>query len=132
MDKIGASGALVRLSVEAAEDNQSSVHRYYGFRFCSQLSSECFHSFSCWLGAAFDGLVISGDGDGRNLASVRRSDHSLQADAAASVHRAVTTTLAAELTKMHVMDFFLNVQWSVGWAAVIAMLIAHFFIQRWF
>ena len=40
--------------------------------------------------------------------------------------------MAAELTKMHVMDFFLNVQWSVGWAAVIAMLIAHVFIQRWF
>ena len=40
--------------------------------------------------------------------------------------------LAADLTKMHVMDFFLNVQWTIGWVAVIAMLVAHFFIQRWF
>ena len=38
----------------------------------------------------------------------------------------------ADLTKMHVMDFFLNVQWTIGWVAVIAMLVAHFFIQRWF
>lgn len=40
--------------------------------------------------------------------------------------------LAADLTKMHVMDFFLNVQWSIGWFVVIFMLITHFFVQRWF
>lgn len=39
--------------------------------------------------------------------------------------------LAADLTKMHVMDFFLNVQWTIAWVVVIAMLIAHYFVQRW-
>ena len=40
--------------------------------------------------------------------------------------------LAADLTHMHVMDFFLNVQWNIGWFIVPFMLAAHFFIQRWF
>ena len=40
--------------------------------------------------------------------------------------------LAADLTKMHVMDFFLNVQWVIGWAVVPVMLVANYFIQKWF
>lgn len=40
--------------------------------------------------------------------------------------------LAADLTKMHVMDFFLNVQWVIGWAVVPVMLIANYFAQKWF
>ncbi|MDO5532195.1 C4-dicarboxylate transporter DcuC [Sutterella sp.] len=38
--------------------------------------------------------------------------------------------LAAELTKMHVMDFFLNVQVMVGWAAVVVMLVVNYFVQK--
>lgn len=40
--------------------------------------------------------------------------------------------LAADLTKMHVMDFFLNVQWVIGWAVVPVMPIANYFAQKWF
>ena len=40
--------------------------------------------------------------------------------------------LAADLTHMHVMDFFLNVQWTVAWLAVVVLLFAHYFTQRWF
>ncbi len=40
--------------------------------------------------------------------------------------------LGADLTNMHVMDFFLNIQWTVAWPAVIVLLISHFFIQQWF
>ena len=40
--------------------------------------------------------------------------------------------LAADLTKMHVMDFFLNVQWTIAWLVVVVILFAHYFTQRWF
>ena len=40
--------------------------------------------------------------------------------------------LGADLTNMHVMDFFLNIQWTVAWPAVIVLLISHYFIQQWF
>lgn len=40
--------------------------------------------------------------------------------------------LAAELTNMHIMDFFINVQWAVGCLAVPVSLIVHFFVQRYF
>ena len=35
--------------------------------------------------------------------------------------------LAADLTHMHVMDFFLNVQWTIAWLAVVVLLFAHYF-----
>ena len=40
--------------------------------------------------------------------------------------------LASELLHMHVMDFFLNVQWVVGWLAVPVMLVVNYFIQKHF
>ncbi len=42
------------------------------------------------------------------------------------------TLMGSELTNMHVMDFFLNVQWAVGWVVIPVTLAAHFFIQKWF
>ncbi len=40
--------------------------------------------------------------------------------------------LASELLHMHVMDFFLNVQWVVGWLAVPVMLVVNYFVQKHF
>ena len=40
--------------------------------------------------------------------------------------------MASELTNMHVMDFFLNVQVVVGWVFIPVTLAMHFFLQKWF
>lgn len=130
MDKIGASGALVRLSVKPLKMIKAPyIVMVLGFALSLVLN--VFIPSAAGLAlllmvSLYPVMVMGGISRQSAAATI------LAGGCCCFGPSGGNNLLAAELTKMHVMDFFLNVQWSVGWAAVIAMLIAHFFIQRWF
>ncbi|WP_277040741.1 C4-dicarboxylate transporter DcuC [Turicimonas muris] len=130
MDKIGASGALVRLSVRPLKIIKAPyIVMVLGFALSLVLN--VFIPSAAGLAlllmvSLYPVMVMAGISRQSAAATI------LAGGCCCFGPSGGNNLLAAELTKMHVMDFFLNVQWSVGWAAVIAMLIAHFFIQRWF
>lgn len=130
MDKIGASGALVRLSVKPLK----LIHSPYlimTLGFVIGLVLNIFIPSAVGLAlllmvSLYPVLVMGGISRQSAAATI------LVGGCCCFGPSGSNNLLAADLTKMHVMDFFLNVQWSIGWVAVIGMLIAHFFVQRWF
>lgn len=130
MDQIGASGALVRLSVKPLKLIKAP-YIVMTLGFILSLILNVFIPSAAGLAlllmVSLYPVMVMG---GISRQSPQQPSWSAAAVVLGPVRRQQPS--GADLTKMHVMDFFLNVQWTIGWVAVIAMLVAHFFIQRWF
>ena len=132
MDRIGAAGALVRLSVKPL----SYMHSPYLIMVLGTMISIALNVFipsaaglALLLMVSMYPILLAGAG------GVSRQS------AAASIVMSgcvclgpsgANNLLGSELTNMHVMDFFLNVQWIIAWPALIVLFISHYFIQQWF
>lgn len=130
MDKIGASGALVRLSVKPLKLFHSP-YLVMTIGFVLSLILNVFIPSAVGLAlllmvSLYPVLVMAGVSRQSAAATI------LVGGCCCFGPSGANNLLGAELTKMHVMDWFLNVQWVIGWVAVIVILVAHFFIQRWF
>ena len=130
MDQIGASGALVRLSVKPLKLIKAP-YIVMTLGFILSLILNVFIPSAAGLAlllmvSLYPVMVMGGISRQSAAATI------LVGGCCCFGPSGGNNLLAADLTKMHVMDFFLNVQWTIGWVAVIAMLVAHFFIQRWF
>ena len=130
MDQIGASGALVRLSVKPLKLIKAP-YIVMTLGFILSLILNVFIPSAAGLAlllmvSLYPVMVMGGISRQSAAATI------LVGGCCCFGPSGGNSLLAADLTKMHVMDFFLNVQWTIGWVAVIAMLVAHFFIQRWF
>ncbi len=130
MDRIGASKALVRLSIKPLE----MIHSPYlvmtaGFALSMLLN--VFIPSAAGLAlllmvSLYPVLIAAGVSRQSAAATI------LVGGCACFGPSGSNSLLAADLTNMHVMDFFLNVQWRIGWFIVPFMLVAHFFVQRYF
>lgn len=130
MDQIGASGALVRLSVKPLKLIKAP-YIVMTLGFILSLILNVFIPSAAGLAlllmvSLYPVMVMGGISRQSAAATI------LVGGCCCFGPSGGNNLLAADLTKMHVMDFFLNVQWTIGWVAVIAMLVAHFFLQRWF
>ena len=129
MDRIGASRALVKLSVKPLQ----MIHSPYlvmTMGFALGMLLNVFIPSAAGLAlllmvSLYPILIAGGVSRQAAAATVVISGSCCFGPSGAN------SLLAADLTNMHVMDFFLNVQWSIGWFIVPFMLMAHFFIQRW-
>lgn len=130
MDKIGASRALVKLSVKPLQ----LVHSPYLVMCLGLVLSLLLNIFIpsaaglalLLMVSLYPVLVMGGVSRQSSAATI------LIGGSCCFGPSGGNNLLAAELTKMHVMDFFLNVQVMVGWAAVVAMIIVHFLVQKYF
>lgn len=130
MNKIGAAGALVRLSVIPLQ-YVKSPYMVMSMGLLLSLILNVFIPSAAGLGML---LMVS-------LYPVLLSARVSRPAAAATIliggsccfgPSGANNLLASELTNMHVMDFFLNIQLMVGWVVIPVMVIANILIQRWF
>ena len=115
MDRIGAAGALVRLSVKPL----SYMHSPYLIMVLGTMISIALNVFIPSAAGLALLLMVS-------MYPI------LLAGGVSRQSAAANNLLGSELTNMHVMDFFLNVQWIIAWPALIVLFISHYFIQQWF
>ena len=130
MDRIGAAGALVRLSVKPL----SYMHSPYLIMVLGTMISIALNVFIPSAAGLALLLMVS-------MYPILLAGGVSRQSAAASIVMSgcvclgpsgANNLLGSELTNMHVMDFFLNVQWIIAWPALIVLFISHFFIQQWF
>ena len=130
MDRIGAAGALVRLSVKPL----SYMHSPYLIMVLGTMISIALNVFIPSAAGLALLLMVS-------MYPILLAGGVSRQSAAASIVMSgcvclgpsgVNNLLGSELTNMHVMDFFLNVQWIIAWPALIVLFISHYFIQQWF
>ena len=130
MDRIGAAGALVRLSVKPL----SYMHSPYLIMVLGTMISIALNVFIpsaaglalLLLFSMYPILLAGGVSRQSAAASIVMSGCVCLGPSGAN------NLLGSELTNMHVMDFFLNVQWIIAWPALIVLFISHYFIQQWF
>lgn len=130
MDRIGAAGALVRLSVKPL----SYMHSPYLIMVLGTMISIALNVFIPSAAGLALLLMVS-------MYPILLAGGVSRQSAAASIVMSgcvclgpsgANNLLGSELTNMHVMDFFLNVQWIIAWPALIVLFISHYFIQQWF
>lgn len=130
MDRIGAAGALVRLSVKPL----SYIHSPYLVMVVGSMISIALNIFIPSAAGLALLLMVS-------LYPILLAAGVSRQSAAATIVMSgcvclgpsgANNLLGSELTNMHVMDFFLNVQWIIAWPALIVLFISHYFIQQWF
>ena len=130
MDRIGAAGALVRLSVKPL----SYLRSPYIIMVLGTMISIVLNIFIPSAAGLALLLMVS-------MYPILLAGGVSRQSAAASIVMSgcvclgpsgANNLLGSELTNMHVMDFFLNVQWVIAWPALIVLFISHYFIQQWF
>ena len=130
MDRIGAAGALVRLSVKPL----SYLRSPYIIMVLGTMISIALNVFIPSAAGLALLLMVS-------MYPILLAGGVSRQSAAASIVMSgcvclgpsgANNLLGSELTNMHVMDFFLNVQWIIAWPALIVLFISHYFIQQWF
>lgn len=130
MDRIGAAGALVRLSVKPL----SYMRSPYIIMVLGTMISIVLNIFIPSAAGLALLLMVS-------MYPILLAGGVSRQSAAASIVMSgcvclgpsgANNLLGSELTNMHVMDFFLNVQWVIAWPALIVLFISHYFIQQWF
>ncbi len=130
MDRIGASRALVKLSVRPLE----LIHSPYIVMSLGLIISLFLNVFIPSAAGLALLLMVSlypvmiAAGISRQAAAATI----LIGGCCAFGPSGGNNLLAADLTKMHVMDFFLNVQWTIGWVVIPFMLVVNYFVQKYF
>ena len=128
MDRIGAAGALVRLSVKPL----SYLRSPYIIMVLGTMISIALNVFIPSAAGLALLLMVS-------MYPILLAGGVSRQSAAASIVMSgcvclgpsgANNLLGSELTNMHVMDFFLNVQWIIAWPALIVLFISHYFIQH--